>query len=109
MPNPIGRPRKYPPFQESIPQEHTIYADGTYSNDSEKVEIKVEKPKTIRERLAKNMVLQFGAGPMSWSGVVHQIVEHGVYCRPDLHKEVDISCCTFYNWEEIETQVVGIA
>ena len=87
---------------------HTLYEDGTYSNDKDEVVEKEAKPADIRSRIQKNMIIRFGVGPYGWSGVAHKVTDKGVYCRPSLHQEVDLSRCTFYTWQEIETQMSGV-
>ena len=105
-----GRPRKYPlPKTEPSMSTHKLYEDGTYSNDKDEVVVEKVAEPSLRDRIHKNVILSFGVGPHSWSGVVHKVTDKGVYCRANLHEEVDLSRCTFYNWQEIETQVSGVA
>ena len=59
-------------------------------------------------KLEKNQVLIFGFGPSRFSGVVHVVGEKGLWTRPDLHKEVDLSHCTFYNWAELGEHVTDV-
>lgn len=107
MPRIAGTPMGYGIPKKVEPPSHTIYADGSYSNELSTVESKEVAPVSKRDRVKKNMVLRFGTGPHVLSVVAHHITERGVFCRPSLHEEVDLSRCIFYSWDEIETQETG--
>lgn len=55
--------------------------------------------------LTKDDILTFGNGPSQWTEVVHKIAERGIYCRPSLHDEPDLSHCRFYSWAELDSNV----
>lgn len=110
MPHSYGKPMKRSSSprvrEESV---HTIYDDGTYSNDRTSVSIlKKVGTEDLIKNLKKNDIMTFKTHPVS-SGIVHQIVEKGVFCRPRFDYEPDISGCTFYHWGEIRELLTGVS
>ena len=82
--------------------DHVIHEDGTYSNTKsvKKLDLKA---------LKRDDTLVFGRTSPVSSGVVHKIVDTGIYCRPRKDELPDLSRCIFYNWDEIKdlcTEVV---
>lgn len=90
------------PHVEAPLVEHTIHEDGTYSND-------VQTGKVDIKNLKRDDTLIFGRTFPASFGVVHKIVDKGIYCRPKKDELPDMRDCIFYNWEEIKdlcTEVV---
>ena len=100
-------PRGNPDWIRKRQEREAAEAAQTHPDDL--VAVGTERSRDLRECIHKDMVLQFGFGPSGWSAVVHHITDKGVYCRPSMHLEPDLSRCTFYSWDEIETQVTGVA
>lgn len=95
---------------EAAASSHTIYADGSYSNEPSAV-VKLEPVAPVQKKdetpkVELGQLVVFG-GPYAKSGYVYQIEEGGFWTRPDKNHAPDLMHCNFWSWDYVKQHMKG--